>query len=230
MPIFQLSEELIFPPTQLADEDGLLAVGGDLSTERLLLAYQNGIFPWYNEGEPILWWTPNPRCVLFPSNFKVSKSLKQVIRKQKFNVTFDQSFSEVINSCKAITRKGQEGTWITQNVKKAYIALHHLGYAHSVEVWDETNTLVGGLYGLSMGSLFFGESMFSYESNASKVAMYYLVEKVKQWNFDLIDCQVHNQHLESLGASMVSRYEFEEYLKNGLNNKTYVNKWSEYDD
>jgi len=226
MPIFQLSGELIFPPPRLANEDGLLAVGGDLTIERLLLAYQKGIFPWYNEGEPILWWTPNPRCVLFPSDFKVSKSLKQLIRKQKYNVTFDVSFSQVISSCKSITRKGQEGTWITQKVKNAYTELHRLGYAHSVEVWNESNKLVGGLYGLSLGSLFFGESMFSAEPNTSKIALYYLIEKVKAWGFELIDCQVHNQHLESLGASMISRHKFEQYLENGLNKKTKLNKWT----
>jgi len=226
MPVFQLSNELVFPPTELANEDGLLAVGGDLTVDRLLLAYQHGIFPWFNEGDPVLWWAPNPRCVLFTTDLKVSKSLRQVINKKTFKVTFDQDFSQVITSCKSVPRKGQEGTWITQNVKEAYTDLHRLGYAHSVEVWNEHDELVGGLYGLSLGNIFFGESMFSSQSNASKVALFYLVKLLKDWGFKLIDCQVHNPHLESLGACMISNDAFQQYLKNELSYKTHKGKWS----
>ena len=167
MPIFQLDEEIWFPPVAMAEPDGLLALGGDLSLERLLLAYQNGIFPWYNEDEPILWWSPNPRMVLYPSDLKVSKSMKQVLRSGRFRVTFDQAFEAVIRNCAGKERNGSTETWIVPEMIAAYIRLHQAGYAHSVEVWNG-DTLAGGLYGVAMGKVFGGESMFSHESNASK--------------------------------------------------------------
>ncbi|MBK5209972.1 MAG: leucyl/phenylalanyl-tRNA--protein transferase [Flavobacteriaceae bacterium] len=210
--MYLLSRALVFPPVSLANEDGLLAVGGDLSAERLLLAYKNGIFPWYNQGEPIIWYSPNPRMVLFPKNLKISKSMKQIIRKNKFRATFNQNFSEVISNCKNNYREGQGGTWITDEMEQAYINLHKLGVAKSVEVW-EGNELVGGLYGIDLGHVFCGESMFSKKSNASKFAFIYLVQKLEKENYKLIDCQVYNEHLASLGADEISRSAFLTYLK-----------------
>ncbi len=210
MPIFALNKELIFPPVHLAQPDGLLAVGGDLSTQRLLLAYRNGIFPWY-EGEYILWWCPDPRFILFPSELKVSKSMKQLFNKEQFIFTINEAFTEVIGNCKTISRREQESTWITNEVKDAFIHLHQLGFAHSAEVWlnDE---LVGGLYGVRLGNIFFGESMFSKQSNASKYAFIKYVEYLKGENVVMIDCQVYTEHLESLGARMISRKEFIEIV------------------
>jgi leucyl/phenylalanyl-tRNA--protein transferase len=210
--MFLLSEDLVFPPVNLANKDGLLAVGGDLSAERLLLAYKCGIFPWYSEGEPIIWYSPNPRMVLFPKNLKISKSMKQIIRKNQFRVTFNQNFSEVISNCKNSYRKGQGGTWITDEMEQAYFNLHQLGVAKSVEVW-EGNELVGGLYGIDLGHVFCGESMFSKVSNASKFAFVYLVQKLEKEHYKLIDCQVYNAHLASLGADEISRETFLTYLK-----------------
>jgi leucyl/phenylalanyl-tRNA--protein transferase len=210
--MFLLSEDLVFPPVNLANKDGLLAVGGDLSAERLLLAYKCGIFPWYSEGEPIIWYSPNPRMVLFPKNLKISKSMKQIIRKNQFRVTFNQNFSEVISNCKNSYRKGQGGTWITDEMEQAYFNLHQLGVAKSVEVW-EGNELVGGLYGIDLGHVFCGESMFSKVSNASKFAFVYLVQKLEKEHYKLIDCQVYNEHLASLGADEISRETFLTYLK-----------------
>ncbi len=210
MPIFALNKELIFPPVHLAQPDGLLAVGGDLSTQRLLLAYRNGIFPWY-EGEYILWWCPDPRFILFPSELKVSKSMKQLFNKEQFIFTINKAFTDVIGNCKTISRREQESTWITNEVKDAFIHLHQLGFAHSAEVWlnDE---LVGGLYGVRLGNIFFGESMFSKQSNASKYAFIKYVEYLKGENVVMIDCQVYTEHLESLGARMISRKEFIEIV------------------
>lgn len=210
MPIFALNKELIFPPVHLAQPDGLLAVGGDLSTQRLLLAYRNGIFPWY-EGEYILWWCPDPRFVLFPSELIVSKSMKQLFNKKQFNFTINKAFNEVIGNCKTISRREQESTWITNEVKDAFIHLHQLGFAHSAEVWlnDE---LVGGLYGVRLGNIFFGESMFSKQSNASKYAFIKYVEYLGGENVVMIDCQIYTGHLESLGARMISRKEFIEIV------------------
>lgn len=210
--MYLLSKDLMFPPVNLANKDGLLAIGGDLSAERLLLAYKNGIFPWYNQGEPIIWYSPNPRMVLFPKNLKISKSMKQIIRKNKFRATFNQNFSEVISNCKNNYREGQGGTWITDEMEQAYINLHKLGVAKSVEVW-EGNELVGGLYGIDLGHVFCGESMFSKKSNASKFAFIYLVQKLEKENYKLIDCQVYNEHLASLGADEISRSAFLTYLK-----------------
>ena len=208
--IFRLDKRLLFPDTTLAEEDGLLAVGGDLSTARLLLAYQNGIFPWYNDDIPILWYSPHERFVLFPGELKISKSTRQVLRSNRFHVTGDQCFEKVIEACSTINRKGQDGTWITDDMKNAYIRLHHEGYAHSVEVWEQ-DKLVGGLYGVQMGSVFCGESMFSLVSNASKMA---LISLCQSGDYTLIDCQVHTEYLESMGARMISRKEYTDILQN----------------
>ena len=209
--MYLLSKELVFPPVHLANEDGLLAIGGNLSVERLLLAYKSGIFPWYNQGEPIIWYSPNPRMVLSPKNLKVSKSMKQLIKKNEFTITYNQSFSEVISNCKTIFRDDQGGTWITDEMQQAYISLHKKGIAKSVEVW-QADELVGGLYGIDLGTVFCGESMFSKVSNASKLAFIYLTQKLEKENYKLIDCQVYNNHLASLGADEISRDEFLKFL------------------
>jgi leucyl/phenylalanyl-tRNA--protein transferase len=211
MALFALDKELLFPPVHLAEPDGLLAIGGDLSTERLLLAYRNGIFPWY-EGEHILWWCPDPRFVLVPSELKVSKSMQQLLRRKAFEFTVNKAFPEVINSCKTISRRGQEGTWITDEIKEAYTRLHYQGYAHSAEVW-QNGELVGGLYGVRLGKMFFGESMFSKVSNASKYAFISYVQQLITEGVQLIDCQVYTEHLESLGAKMMPREKFIRELK-----------------
>jgi len=212
--MYLLSKELVFPPVHLANEDGLLAIGGDLSVERLLLAYKSGIFPWYNQGEPIIWYSPNPRMVLFPQNLKISKSMRQVIRKNEFTITYNQNFEAVISNCKQIFRTADQGeTWITNEMQQAYIELHKKGTAKSVEVWKE-NELVGGLYGIDLGTFFCGESMFSKVSNASKLAFIYLSQKLENENYTLIDCQVYNNHLASLGADEISRDEFLKFLPN----------------
>ncbi len=209
MPIFKLTDELIFPHPQLA-EDGLLAVGGDLSPERLLLAYQNGIFPWYSEDEPIVWHAPDPRFVLFPHKFIRSKSLKQLIKKQTYHCTVNQNFEKVINNCKTIFRKEQKGTWITEDMQKAYIKMHQLGYAYSFEVKNFNDELVGGLYGIKLGEVFFGESMFSIESDTSKIALAYLIDN---FALELIDAQVYTPHMKSLGAEHISLDKFLMLLK-----------------
>jgi leucyl/phenylalanyl-tRNA--protein transferase len=210
--MFILSKKIIFPNVELADEDGLLAVGGDLSTERLLLAYKNGIFPWYAENEPICWHTPNPRFVLFPDELKVSKSMKSLLAKNEFHFTINNSFNEVINNCKTVHRKDQPGTWINDDIVNAYTKLNQLGYAHSAEAWHN-DELVGGLYGIRLGNIFFGESMFSKKTNASKFAFISYVQKLQPENIALIDCQVYTPHLESLGARMIERKEFISILK-----------------
>jgi len=197
---------MIFPPVALAEPDGLLAIGGDLSKERLLLAYHNGIFPWY-EGKHILWWSPDPRFVLFPDELKVSKSMRQLIRRETFVFTINKAFSEVIANCRTIARRGQDGTWITEEVKDAYGKLHKEGYVHSAEAWLN-GELVGGLYGVRLGKAFFGESMFSKYSNASKYAFICYVEQLRSEGVELIDCQVYTEHLESLGARMIPRFDF----------------------
>jgi leucyl/phenylalanyl-tRNA---protein transferase len=210
--MYLLSKELIFPPVHLANEDGLLAIGGDLSVERLLLAYKSGIFPWYNQGEPIIWYSPNPRMVLFPENLIISKSMRQVIRKQEFTITYNQNFEAVISNCKNIFRTADHGgTWITNEMQQAYIELHKKGIAKSVEVWLGAE-LVGGLYGIDLGTVFCGESMFSKVSNASKLAFIYLAQKLEKENYKLIDCQVYNNHLASLGADEISREAFLKFL------------------
>lgn len=207
MPVFSLSHKLAFPPVHLATQEGLLAVGGDLSPERLILAYKNGIFPWYNPGEPILWWSPDPRLVLFPSELHVSRSLRRVIRQKRFRITFNSCFREVIGACARAMRPTGEGTWITSEMEEAYCRLNDLGYAHSVEAWEQ-GRLVGGLYGIALGRCFFGESMFTKVSNASKVAFVTLVKRLEALEFELIDCQVHTQHLITLGAREIPRREF----------------------
>jgi leucyl/phenylalanyl-tRNA--protein transferase len=206
LPVFAIDKELYFPPANLAEHDGLLAIGGDLSPERLLLAYKQGIFPWY-EGDYILWWSPDPRFVLFPDDLKVSKSMNALLKKNAFDFTVNKAFEKVIRECKNMKRPGQRGTWITDEVELAYTRMHELGYAISAETWDN-GTLVGGAYGIKLGNIFFGESMFSKVSNASKYAFIKLVQKLKQEGVKLIDCQVYTEHLESLGAKMISRKEF----------------------
>ena len=206
MPLFVLDNELLFPPVRLAEPDGLLAIGGDLSMERLLLAYRNGIFPWY-EGRHILWWCPDPRFVLFPEELKESKSMRQLLKRNAFDFRIDTAFDQVIASCKTIARRGQESTWITDEVKEAYTRLHAAGHAHSAEAWLN-GELAGGLYGIRMGKVFFGESMFSKTSNASKYAFISYVRHLQTEGVELIDCQVYTEHLESLGARMIGRDEF----------------------
>lgn len=210
----------------MADEGGLLAIGGDLSPERLLLAYSEGIFPWYSSGEPIQWWSPDPRMVLYPSQLYISKSMKKVMRSNIFRISFDVDFRAVIQNCQKISRHGQYGTWITPHMIHAYLHLHELGFAHSVEVYNSrSNALVGGLYGVSLGACFFGESMFSHESNASKAGFIYLVEYLKTLHFSLIDCQIYTEHLASLGSTLIDRALFLQKLKEGLIAPTQRGKW-----
>ena len=211
MPLFVLDKELSFPPVHLAGPDGLLAMGGDLSPKRLLLAYRSGIFPWY-EGEHILWWCPDPRFVLFPGKLNISKSIKPLLNRNEFDFTINQSFRDVIHQCKKISRPGQLGTWITDEVEKAFIKMHQLGHAHSAEVW-KSGELVGGLYGIKMGKVFFGESMFSKQSNASRFAFIRYVQQLKEEGIELIDCQVYTEYLESLGAVMIQRRDFIQLLE-----------------
>jgi leucyl/phenylalanyl-tRNA--protein transferase len=202
-----LTEKLIFPPVETATEDGILAIGGDLSVKRLLLAYRSGIFPWYNQTEPIIWWSPDPRFVLFPEKLRVTKSMQSVLNNGSFRFTINRAFTDVLQNCKTITRKDQEGTWITPAVQNAYTQLHQLGYAHSAEAWMN-GELVGGLYGVRMGNVFFGESMFSSVSNASKFAFINYSRQLQKEKVKLIDCQVYTAHLESLGATMIAREKF----------------------
>jgi len=214
--MFILNNTLQFPDTDLADADGLLAIGGDLSTERLRLAYQSGIFPWYSDNEPILWWSPDPRFVLYPANLKVSRSMQKLLRHQTFYVTFNTNFNTVITHCAQVKREGQEGTWITKEMMEAYTELHKIGLAKSVEVWDNYSIeakLVGGSYGIDLGHVFCGESMFSLVPNASKYGFIILVQQLRQENYQLVDCQVHTDHLASLGAQLISRKLFEQILK-----------------
>lgn len=206
-----LSEKLIFPSVNLADSDGLLAIGGDLSLERLILAYQNGIFPWYSAGEPVLWWSPDPRMVLFPEELHVSKSMWKLLRDEVFSVTYNTCFEQVIRNCGKIKRTGQNDTWINEDIIQAYVNLHRNQIAHSVEVW-QNNELVGGLYGVKVGNIFCGESMFSHVSNASKYGFITFVKVFPE--IKLIDCQIYSKHLASLGAREISRTEFLKILKN----------------
>jgi len=224
MPVFRLTDELIFPPPRLA-EDGLLAVGGDLSLDRLLLAYRMGIFPWYSEGEPILWWSPDPRLVLLPHEFHAPRRLERVIRQGVFQATMDEAFEPVIRACAEVPRPGQEGTWITSEMIDAYVGLRRAGYAHSVETWRD-GVLAGGLYGVSLGGAFFGESMFARVADASKAALAALVERARTWGFDLIDCQVHTPHLARLGARLIPREEFLRMLKRSVRKQTRRGNWN----
>lgn len=214
-----------FPDVKYATDDGLLALGGDLSPERLISAYRKGIFPWYNPGEPILWWSPDPRCVLIPAQYKQARSLKKSIKKHHFYFTFDSKFEGVIKRC-AAPRKIGPGTWITKDMMDAYIGLHQLGYAHSLETW-KNGELVGGLYGIALGGIFFGESMFSQVSDSSKAALNFLVENLIKWDFQLIDCQITSPHLLSLGAVEIPRKEFLERLQCALECSGKFGSWGE---
>ncbi len=207
-----LTEELVFPPLEKADEDGLLAVGGDLSVERLLLAYKKGIFPWYDSQQPIIWWSPNPRMVLFPSELKISKSMKTVLNSNRFLLTKNECFDDVVTNCANVKRQGQQSTWITSEMKVAYSELHKIGVAKSYEVW-ENNKLIGGLYGIDLGHVFCGESMFSTTSNASKFAFIKMVQELQSKNYEIIDCQVYTDHLASLGAREIPRNQFVKILQ-----------------
>jgi len=210
--MYYLSSDLFFPPVSESNWDGILAIGGDLSSERLQLAYKSGIFPWFEEGEPIMWWSPNPRMVLFLDELIVSKSMRNILNRKIFTVTFNQNFRDVISNCQNIERDGQNGTWITNDMIEAYCKLHELGIAKSVEVWQD-EVLVGGLYGIDLGDVFCGESMFSKVSNASKAAFITLVNQLKKEDYKLLDCQVYNPHLESLGCREIDRTDFMEILK-----------------
>ncbi len=215
MSIFRLPDDNIFPSPELAESSGLLAVGGDLNEDRLLLAYSMGIFPWYSQGDPILWWSPDPRLVLFPHELRISRSLKQSINKNVYKVTLDNAFEEVIMNCASVNRKKAGDTWLTEEMIDAYIRLHHAGYAHSVEAWSG-GKLAGGLYGVALGSAFFGESMFMKKSNASKVAFITVAQQLFAWDFSLIDCQIPTAHLKTFGASEIPRTKFLVQLKDAL--------------
>jgi leucyl/phenylalanyl-tRNA--protein transferase len=223
MPVFQLTRELIFPPVEMAEPEGLLAVGGDLSVERLTLAYSQGIFPWYPEGHPILWWSPDPRLVLFPDELKVSRSLRQTIRKGIYRITMDTAFEDVIGKCAEVHRAEDGGTWITEEMRLAYIDLHRAGHAHSVEAWKD-GELAGGLYGVSLGGAFFGESMFYLEPDASKVALVYLNDRLRAWGFELVDCQVTTEFFKRMGAREIPRAEFLRLLSKALKKKVPAGK------
>ncbi|MCX8128734.1 MAG: leucyl/phenylalanyl-tRNA--protein transferase [Clostridia bacterium] len=224
MPVYRLNNDLIFPNPELADKDGLLAVGGDLSSERLLLAYFNGIFPWYTRGQPILWWSPDPRFVLFPGDIRVSKSMRKFLKKEVYTITIDKCFKEVMTAC---GRLRSDDTWITGDMIDAYCKLHYEGFAHSVETWYQ-NRLVGGLYGVSLGKCFFGESMFSTMDNASKAALITLSSKLMEKGFLFIDCQVYTEHLESMGAVKIPRKDFLEQLERGIAYETIRGMWSDF--
>ncbi len=224
MPIFRLVDEPVFPPPDYADPSGLLAVGGDLSNERLLEAYRVGIFPWYSDDQPILWWSPDPRLILDLKDFKISRSLGKTLKKGVFQVTFDHAFEEVIQACAVVPREAQNGTWITAEMQEAYINLHGLGYAHSVETWFG-GQLAGGLYGVSLGKCFFGESMFHLKTDASKVALATLVERLKRWDFHFIDSQMTTEHMVRLGAKELPRRIFLKRLQSALRHPTRRGRW-----
>lgn len=229
MPVFWLDDEsLDFPAPELATPEGIIAVGGDLSAERLLTAYSEGIFPWFNEGDPILWWSPDPRFVLFPDELVVSRSMRPYFNQKKFQVSFDRDFEGVMRNCQQSNRNGQSGdTWITEDMIQAYVQIHRLGYAHSVEVWQEEE-LVGGLYGISLGKIFFGESMFAKVSNASKYGFITLVQNLRKKGFVLIDCQQQTHHLGSLGARPISRKSFLQYLEKNKKQETLIGSWTQF--
>ncbi len=230
VPFWLEPKPVMFPPTNLAltEPDGLLAVGGDLTPEWLLQAYSNGIFPWFNPGEPILWWTPTPRSVLFIDDLKIKRSLRKTIQKLEWDetltVTLDQNFTDVMQACASVPREGQDGTWISPEMLTAYDSLHQSGHAHSVEVWQE-GKLVGGLYGIAIGKMFFGESMFAKVSDSSKIALVALAMQLKAWGFELIDTQVETPHLNSLGACAISRVEFERLIHQQISQPFKPQKW-----
>lgn len=224
MPVFLLSDEHIFPPVHLATPEGLLAVGGDLSPQRLLLAYQKGIFPWFSVDDPILWWSPDPRLILYPKELRISRSLKKHLRKKDFHVTSDTCFEKVIKECADIRIAKGQGTWITTEMVNAYVHLHRMGFAHSIETWFG-DKLVGGLYGVSLGRCFFGESMFSNRSNASKIALVHLADYLVARKYDFIDCQVPTNHLKSLGAREIPRKKFISQLHKTLQHPTQKGLW-----
>jgi leucyl/phenylalanyl-tRNA--protein transferase len=226
MPVYNLPEELVFPHPSLAEEDGLLAVGGDLNPDRLILAYANGIFPWFSDDQPILWWSLNPRLVLFPEKLKVSKSLKQNIQNKNYTVTFDENFEEIIRMCAESSRPEQDGTWICDEMIEAYMKLHQLGFAHSVETKLD-GKLVGGLYGVSLGRIFYGESMFFTERDASKVALFHLVKKLKAWNFLAIDAQQDTEHMRRLGAETIPLEDFLDLLDKSSGYETIRGNWGD---
>ena len=225
MPVYRLSERLAFPPPELAEESGLLAVGGDLRPERLLLGYHLGIFPWYHEGLPILWYSPDPRMVLEADRLVIGRSLRKAMRRAPYRITLDTAFGQVIRACAEVPRPDQDGTWITSDMLEAYGELHRLGYAHSVEAWSG-DELVGGLYGVSLGAAFFGESMFARAPDASKIAFVTLVEQLRRWDIPLIDCQVHTEHLERFGAEEWPRERFLARLARALERPTRPGPWS----
>jgi leucyl/phenylalanyl-tRNA--protein transferase len=229
MPVFRLIDKPVFPSPRLASADGLLAVGGDLSQERLLCAYSMGIFPWYEEDQPILWWSPDPRLILVPDELRISRSLRKTINQEIFDVTYDTAFDEVIENCAKVHSSNAGSTWITEDMKRAYLRLHQSGFAHSVEVKYE-GELAGGLYGVALGGAFFGESMFHLKTNASKIALVTLVQTLAASNFSLIDCQVTTQHLKSLGAREVPRSEFMAMLKKALELPTRRGRWTAKDE
>ena len=227
MPVFWLPENtMVFPDPALANSDGILAIGGDLSVERLLVAYRMGIFPWFNPEDPIVWWSPDPRFVLFPEDLKVSKSMRPYFNQDKFRVSFDTQFETVMRACQKSRRKGQGGdTWITENMVKGYCELHEKGYAHSIEVWQKKE-LVGGLYGIALGKCFFGESMFTYVNNASKFGFISLVRRLHTRGYRLIDCQQSTKHLASLGAQDIRRAQFLQLLKEYVDLPSEIGKWT----
>lgn len=227
MTVYRLTDELWFPPPVEYEDHGVIAVDGDLSIPRLLMAYRHGIFPWYNEDEPITWWCPALRMVLPPADVRVTKSSRNLINRGKFEIRSDTAFEEVIDQCQKIVRPGQQGTWLNDELKEAMIEIHKLGYAHSVEAY-ENGELVGGLYGISIGKMFFGDSMFSKVSNASKIAFISLCRKLEEFDFELIDCQVYNKYLASLGAVEISRTEFLQRIEKNPVDETLRGSWSAY--
>jgi leucyl/phenylalanyl-tRNA---protein transferase len=224
VPIFRLDQQLVFPPPHLADSSGVIAVGGDLRPERLLLAYRQGIFPWYSEGYPILWHTPDPRFVLRAEELHVGKSLRKTMRRGTYEIRFDSAFRQVMLACAETPRPGQDGTWITDDMLASYCKLHDMGFAHSAEAWLD-GQLVGGLYGVSLGAAYFGESMFAHAPDASKVAFVTLVEEMARWGIPLVDCQVHTEHLERFGATAWPRKRYLEALRQALLQPTRQGKW-----
>jgi leucyl/phenylalanyl-tRNA---protein transferase len=224
MPVFRLGKSLAFPPVDLAEPEGILAVGGDLTPRRLQRAYEHGIFPWYSEGEPIQWWAPDPRGLIFPAAVRVSASMARILRQARFQVTFDRDFTAVIAACQKIDRRGQPGTWITPDMQAAYCRMHDLGLGHSVECWRD-GQLAGGLYGLSFGRAFFGESMFSRQPNASKAALITLCREVERWGFHFVDCQLPTAHLATLGAVAISRDRYLALLQRALQHPTRQGRW-----